>query len=925
MEKIFSTESNPPEINIEKTNSDFNFALKSNEFAINKNWQNDYASWEFISGACNGIGKIVYEGITNFVQNIKDIDVCSIDALESIAKELDVTEVNTIQLAYPYDLYEMMNILSVSRCANLTTGTILSNETIKDIHQQLGADVSIIPLGPGQHVTGMVSSNIIYDKTYITGFIEKSISGLLSDKCTIPIAPTANMDNNNLYQYNLSEYNDYVGFLDSIYSNPQTTWDSFSSGEIINECTHTLRNICVKTSYDRERLKKVAKNYAMIGSNQIISKIIKEYFLFNMTKNKDWRLYTTPPTAGITTPSVSADWIVQENLPSIENINAYFDVDVVEYMDTTEYLNISAATPWTSAITGWESRMVPVSWLDISGNLCTEVVINPSGFPLFGEPYPLITGGSNRFWEGSSNDESMLLSELTSGEIYKFYESIGLSGTPKYVKEYQDFLWNNFAVSGWNRNAIAPDLTGTPNDEWINAPVSSIPVTGWLIPPTNLSGAQYKYIGTSAGMVPFANIKNKLYPTVAVQPYLWNLKEIVDSAFIKILSTLLETEQEDVPSLITSGISPSGDLINSWYYKMQEYVGYQTTYEYSTNEDYDGRLDKVVDFSSPFDQDTLSTYFFNPYIYGDPTNKNYYQHFLSGYYDQISYKYEKGIPDKILEQQIMYRNNIKELSGYNLYKYQTNQSDYIFELYKNPNNIEPKHDEFETPGELWMRFKNHPLSFPMSNGDLSLSAYFQFYPRMNDMHQMIEKGTYDFGAINDIMWVLGEFINPETKLKETEVSIFKMSMSWFPVEKQYYYTTPTTIMPVQIPLGNNIRGFVGVYEYNNYIVFVTTESLSKQENNNVIKFNFYHYNKYTYKLVNPTKIMNIGDLPKMYQSEKHENVFRLTSGDKFVTIAYEYKITDPDMDLDNGICTIDINIDTLDTETIKVMKWDKIT
>ena len=927
MEKIFSTEStNTPEINIERTNTDFNFGLKAKEYAINPDWQSQYASWHFVSGACNGIGKIVYESITNFVQNIKDIDLCDINSLQSIAKELDVLDVDTIQLAYPYDLYEMMNILSVNRCYDLTSGTILSDKTISGIHEILGTEVSA--LSTVGSVTGIqsLSSNIIIDNDYITGFIENSISALLVEKCSYPISPSSNnVDNSNIYQYKLQEYNDYVGFLDSIYTNPSIIWSSITSGDIIDECSHTLRNICIKTSYDRDRLKKVARNYAMIGSNQVVSKIIKEYFLFNMTKNEDWRVYTYPTGSidGIPVPqSVSANAQIQQALPSIKDINDYFEVDVVEYMDTTEYMNISAASPWTSAITGYESKMVPISWLDISGNLCSEVVIDLSGTPLYGPPYPMVTGGNPRFWEGGSNDESILLSEFSSGEVYDFYQSIGLSGTLDTINQYQNFLWNNFAVSGWDRMAVIPDLAGTPNDEWINAPVSAIPPTGWLVPPTNLSGAQFKYMGCPSGMIPFANDKNKLYPTVAVQPYIWNLKEIVDSAFIRILTTLLETEQEDIPSLITSGLSPSGDLINSWYYKMQEYIGYQTKYEYSTNEDSEGNINKIIDLSSPFDQDTLSTYLFNPYIEGNPKDPDYYQQNLSGYYTQIGYQYKQGIPNKILNQQIMYRTNIKELSGCDLYKYQTNQSDFIFELYKNPKNLIPSIDEYENKGELWMRFKNHPLSFPMSHGDKSLSGDYQFYPRMNNIQQMITGGTYDFGVINDIMWILGDFENTSGEI-EAEVSVFSMGYSWLPVEQEYIFTTPTNIMPKSIPLGNNIDNFVGSYEYSNYIIFVIAD---KQTDPNNIQFTFWHYNKYTYKFItNTQKKISIHGSPKVYDSPKHNNVFRLASGDQFVTIAYEYKLSDKEMketNLENGIYTIDINKDTL--EVSKKMEWNKI-
>ena len=867
--------------NLVKINGDMQFTKKLQEYAINDKWVEEYSSWwELVSASTEGIGQIFYEHTANYVQNIRDIDTCGLHELYSIAKELNVEQIFSYDLEYPPELVDLMNTLSINRSFLLTTGYVLDNDQLKTIYSDIGIMVSA-------GLSGELSANIIYDADYITGFMEPLIC--------------ANLTLNSNYSLTSEKSGvalSYQGFMDDIYYDPASTYDSTTSGEIITSTTHTLRNIAIRASYQRETLKTIAQKHAMIGTTKAIEKLIEEYLLRSFTKKDTWRLYTEP-SGSMKPTSINDAYLFEQNLPTITDVNSYFNVNVIEYYDNTEYLNVSALAPYNMIITGYSTGYNVTSEIDISGNLITGLV--PIDIPDYGPSGLSITGGNIRYWEGENLADSILLSEHTSAEVSAFYAQAGLTGQLADYWNIQTSLWDTFAISGLNRLAVISELTGTRTDAYSATPPSAVPTSGWVVLPTSLSDMHWKYMGTTTGQIPPANIKATLYPTMAPQPFIWNLVEKVYEEFPDIIKTLLRTEQTDM-AMLSSQIDPNGNLIDSWKYFNHEWIGYQTFYEESNNLDYNDQMNKDIDRDGPFHVDALSAY-----ILGNT---------MDSYYSQIGKDYElSASTPNIVSQLTAFYDDILELSGKVIYQYAYDQFDNHYMLYKDD-------EDLNTSGRMWVRYRNHPLPFPVCAGDSSNYMKQQMYVRGNsifDMGYIMENHTYDFGFYDNVGWILGR-----DQSGKDRIIIYVPDYKYFgsPINETLYTVivdNSINIIPKTIDI-QSINNFIGHYSYEEYIIFVY---LVQWVNDTTAQFKFKHYNKYTHEFENSAmENVVIYNLPApQYRPSVYANVWKLAVSESLVTIAYEAVNTHTgtfDGDYVNTIVTIDLKKDTLSNASVDV-------
>ena len=224
----------------------------------------------------------------------------------------------------------------------------------------------------------------------------------------------------------------------------------------------------------------------MIGTTKALEKIIGEHIMRNFSKKEDWRLIVEPTGA---VPSINSIYELEQWLPSIlpwtvsGNMNN-FNVQVIEYYDGTEYMNISAAAAPVCGIVGYEDITTLSSWLELSTTISgTEVLYMTanvlSSVPVYSDSLCgyVVTGGNLRYWEGENLENSIALSEHTSAEISAFYENIGLldalySQTELLTSQYTlssdrfqhayDFVNNIYdinAVSGFNRSSVYSEVT----------------------------------------------------------------------------------------------------------------------------------------------------------------------------------------------------------------------------------------------------------------------------------------------------------------------------------------------------------------------------------------------------------------------------------------------------------------------------------
>ena len=880
---------------LRKVNGNFEFTEKIKEYSINPQWVEAYAStWELVSGSSDVVGQVIYEHIANYVQNIRDIDTCELHNLLSIATELDVEHIFSYDLAYPSQLEPIMNTISLNRSFLLTTGYMLHDETLRSIYTDIGVEVSA-------GVSGELSANVIWDPDYLTGFVEPIIRDNLetySSFLGVGNYPTPELEET-AYVTSL----EYQGFMDDIYSDPQSEWNSSTSADIVDECTHILRNICLRASYQRETLKTIAQKHAMIGSTRAIEKLIGEYILRSFTKKEDWRLYVEPSGA-LKHPDINNQYYLEQNLPNILTINKDFSVDVVEYWDTTEYMNISAESPYLCGITGYADVITTTSEIDISGNILSGYVTG--SVPVYGTGLCgyVVTGGNVRFWEGDSLDDAILLSEHTSAEISAFYDNVGLTGDFSDHWALQTYLWDLYATSGLDRLAVIPELTGTRTNAYSATLPSQVPESGWIVRPTSLSAMHWKYMGTASGDSPPGNYKNQIYPTIAPQPFLWNLMEKVLDEFPDIIRTLLYTEQGDSTQL-SAQIGPSGDLVDSWKYFNHEFIGYQTAFEESNNLDYNEDMNIEIERDGPWAQDALSAYVLSADM------QPYYAHIgkdfaLSATMPRIDY------------QLIDLRDDVLSTSGQVIYNYAYDHLDNHYMLYKDV-------DDITEPGRLFMRYRNHPIAFPLSYGTSDQYNLQQMYMRGNaiyDLGYIVENTTFDFGFYDNVCWVLGKDTSGNHKL-----IVFVPDHSYFdlPVDEILYTVKfEEGVIPLSISIGS-VNSYVGSYLYNDYIIFVYNTGWSGDTYGDyTATFKFVHYNRYTYEIKHvPQEDITIYDLPvPIYTPSLYPNVWRLGASEELVTIAYE-GVNDRGGEFVNEVVTIDLMKSTLSTDAddIAIMEF----
>ena len=184
----------------------------------------------------------------------------------------------------------------------------------------------------------------------------------------------------------------------------------YIDNDYITAVTKSLRNIALKTFYFRQSLRLLAQKHSLKGTSTLIEVAIKELFdKFVFDSYSTWR-YTNP------VPSSSVQMMF--DVKKLSN----FNVDVVEYWDSTEYMNISALTDYPATKFNEEESTV-----------------------------------NERFW---TNEESFS-ETFTNPEISAFYMRLGLiapsSITPdnyiNYLSGFFDRIYNSAALSAYNTSS----------------------------------------------------------------------------------------------------------------------------------------------------------------------------------------------------------------------------------------------------------------------------------------------------------------------------------------------------------------------------------------------------------------------------------------------------------------------------------------
>lgn len=139
--------------------------------------------------------------------------------------------------------------------------------------------------------------------------------------------------------------------------------NTYNENNFIQKVAQYLTDICIKISYVREQIKGLVQQYSFIGTQRIVTDVVRDYFVKNFSKKSSWRYISN---------------LFKDNstyLKTFEELNGsdnkQFKTQLVEYFDQTAYLNIETDLP--PVINGYRSitSTFPSTYILTSDTLST--------------------------------------------------------------------------------------------------------------------------------------------------------------------------------------------------------------------------------------------------------------------------------------------------------------------------------------------------------------------------------------------------------------------------------------------------------------------------------------------------------------------------------------------------------------------------
>jgi len=456
------------------------------------------------------------------------------------------------------------------------------------------------------------------------------------------------------------------------------------SGDMIENATYSIRNICLQISYQRENVRSMAQKHQMLGTERIMRTLISEYLYREFSSPESWRLHSFDE---VLSGDLSVnDMTIRNNL--VISSDFFNSISVVEYNDTTQYHNISA---------------------EISGY--SEADLNTV---------------ADRYWEDATNITN---SQHTSAEVRSFYDNIGLD-------DMTDIELSAFLAHIYNMGATSASI----NYGGIYRNVDS-DLTGW-VGNINLSGMHFKYLGEPSGTLPWTNITNSIHPSIAYIPWLYGLERIINQELIlENIYTYTPRDYTEISAILPQRYDANGNVIDMWRKDNDMFTVYRDEYEYSYNLDETGTENEKIDYDGPFYFPALSAYLDSPATF-ESNFDNWYGHL------EITEAEETKIKWQILN----YISDIQNLANKKIYQFGIDKFGNQYTLFKDTKN-------YDDQGELWMKYKNHPLSFPVS--DLNSEYHWQLDTESQmlkgDVFDEYSRKCYDFGFTtlesSNILWM----------------------------------------------------------------------------------------------------------------------------------------------------------------------------
>ena len=510
-----------------------------------------------------------------------------------------------------------------------------------------------------------------------------------------------------------------------------------------------------------------------------------------------------------------------------------------------------------------------------------------------------------------------------------------------------------------------------------------------------------KYLNNNKGFAPAVNFKNTNYASIASQPYIWNLVKKIEKRGFQNIDVMQLPSDDDrtvdeardiYGNLIDStysNLTPAlcGEYLpyKSWMSHNNEFMCYKTNFEDSHNLKYNYDPSIMIDFDGPFKPASLSKYLdildlCQHGLSGELSEELFKNELLNGMKDEYKHltrffnlaETRNGI--NILDQLYEFRDDLIELKEKQIAKFVTDSNGNSYILYKY-NKL-----NYDEPGVVWMRYRNHPLAFPISsknwhkNNDATANKTGQVYLRdTGSILQEMVNNCYDIGIAEDSFYCIGNNNRKDQYNVNLEVDVQLFDDFGFPMyltdldgnnildtngnPQIIYETVPdkTTyiyvfqfgyesitslsledeifslvydqdVLPARVVLTDQIISFVGVYFKDEYMIFTYIKDFVKTHNAETFETNlmFAKYNLLKYEF-EETESRHITGLVNN-RINNFQKIWNLAKGENLLSISYECLLSKLDNNNNtiyySGVTTIDMNVHTLYAQDIQIMEWN---
>lgn len=256
-----------------------------------------------------------------------------------------------------------------------------------------------------------------------------------------------------------------------------------------------------------------------------------------------------------------------------------------------------------------------------------------------------------------------------------------------------------------------------------------------------------KYNGTDIGYDPFYNYKNTAYSSYQIHPYLYNFVEKSNLVYPLANNFFISFGEDYEKELYEKGIDnvlgKFGNIKNLWKSGMFDWTGYQSKYERQADvENFTtGSTNPNIGFTGLFYPPAIRAFLKDRDSFLQDVQDNAvssFYHHLDLTTNDAQRIYEQLLAYEPMIRHVATAQNTGELSGeFDIYRYAEDcmgnsifllkSYRHLYEKHKGEEGYAPSyHEKRNTPGELWMRIKNHPLAFPaidLRKGYEDLSQY----------------------------------------------------------------------------------------------------------------------------------------------------------------------------------------------------------